>query len=86
MSPVYRERRAKLICFAGGMCERCGLMYDGKNGSVFVFHHVAKNDTQKLFQLTVANMGKDWDTLKGEVLKSELLCHNCHSMEHSEKY
>lgn len=86
ISPVYRERRAKLICYAGAVCSGCGIKYDGTNGAAFVFHHVDNPEGTKCFQLTVASMGRPWKELEEEVKKTQLLCHNCHSMQHSARY
>ena len=84
VSPIYRERRAKLIVYKGGMCEDCGLEYDGTNGCVFSFHHL--DNLNKVTNLTVANMGKPWRFLKNEADKTELLCLNCHAPHHSKEY
>jgi hypothetical protein len=84
VSPVYRERRAKLIVYMGGVCEKCGLEYDGANGCLFAFHH--PDERKKVFALTVATMGKSWAELTYEARKTQLLCHNCHSPLHSEEY
>ena len=84
VSPIYRERRAKLIVYKGGRCEKCGLEYDGTNGCQFSFHHLGLD--VKITNLTVPNMGKPWRFLKNEADKTQLLCLNCHAPHHSKEY
>lgn len=71
-----KEAAVKLL---GGKCKRCG--YD-ENIVALEFHH--PNPKTKDFNIgSCAN--KSWDFIKGEVLKCELLCSNCHRIEHSER-
>lgn len=75
-----RRARAKLaaIAFMGGCCTRCG--FQGHQ-SAFDFHHA---DGDKDFNIgDVAN--KSWKVLKKELAKCELLCANCHRIEHSKR-
>ena len=76
-----RRYRTKLaaIKLLGGMCQRCGWKGDQ---AALQFHH--KDPNEKDFILGgVAN--KSWESIIGEVKKCELLCANCHSIEHSSK-
>jgi hypothetical protein len=62
----------------GGKCQRCG--FDG-HPSALEFHHVGEKD----FNISlVAN--KSWASIVEEVKKCELICSNCHRIEHSERY
>ncbi|MFA5558900.1 MAG: hypothetical protein WDA59_05520 [Methanofastidiosum sp.] len=77
-----RRYRAKLaaIAYLGGKCERCG--WEGPVAG-YTFHH--KDPTQKEFNISmVAN--KSWLVIKEELDKCELLCQNCHHIEHSNVY
>ncbi len=73
-----RRYRTKLaaVNYKGSKCERCGW-----TGSIaaFEFHHT---DDNKEFAIgTCAH--KKWEVIKKEVDKCELLCSNCHRIEHS---
>ena len=77
-----RRLRTKLkgIEFLGGKCIRCG--YD-KHPAALEFHH--KNPQEKEFAIgSFAN--KKWEVIQEEILKCELLCSNCHRIEHSTRY
>lgn len=69
--------KKKAIEYLGGKCERCG--YDGHQAA-FEFHH--KDPTQKDFAIGSA-ANKSWKVIKEEIKKCELLCSNCHRIEHS---
>ncbi len=71
--------KEKLIAYKGGKCEECG--YDKQIPRVFDFHH--RDPKQKEFAIgsyTVLNFEK----LKNEVDKCELVCKNCHAEIHHE--
>lgn len=71
----YRTKVAA-VKHKGGSCNRCGWF-----GPVaaFEFHHIDEN---KEFTIgTAAN--KSWKVIKKEIDKCELLCSNCHRIEHS---
>lgn len=52
------------------------------NQAAFQFHH--KDPAKKDFILgQVAN--KSWDSIIGEIKKCELLCANCHVIQHTTK-
>lgn len=73
-----RRYRLKLraIKLLGGKCNRCG--WSG-NIAAFEFHH--PND-DKNFDLS-RMWNKSWKVMEAEVLKCELLCSNCHKIEHT---
>lgn len=81
---MQKQRKSSLIKYKGGRCEKCGMEYDGKNGSVFQFHHT--DPSQKLFQLSLSKMWKSLKALYTEADKCKLLCANCHFTLHSSEY
>lgn len=71
--------KQKAVDLLGNKCMRCG--WKG-NIVAFQFHH--KDPSTKLFEIgNCAN--KAWKTIVEEVLKCELLCANCHIIEHSNR-
>lgn len=77
-----RRLRTKLkaIALLGGKCKRCGF---DKHPAALEFHHT--DPTIKKFEIgMVAN--KSWESIKEEILKCELLCANCHRIEHSVRF
>lgn len=74
-----RRQRAKqaAVDMLGGKCSRCG--WSG-NIVALQFHHVRGKD----FAISsVAH--KSWALIKAELKKCELLCANCHTVEHSDR-
>jgi predicted RNA-binding Zn-ribbon protein involved in translation (DUF1610 family) len=71
----YRTKQ-KAIELLGGKCNKCG--WSG-NIAAFEFHH--PND-DKEFELG-RMWNKSWEVMKMEALKCELLCSNCHKIEHT---
>lgn len=69
--------KKKAVDYLGGECERCG--YD-ENLAALTFHH--KNPNEKEFNIGIVKH-KSWDFIKPELDKCELLCSNCHLVEHS---
>jgi hypothetical protein len=70
------KSKIELIQKLGNKCNRCG--YDGHPG-VFHFHH--KDPKQKLHEINGNKLlTKDRHE---EIKKCELLCANCHHIEHS---
>lgn len=71
----YRTKVAA-VQYKGGCCNRCGW-----TGSIaaFEFHHI--NEDKEFNIGSAAN--KSWSIVKKEVEKCELLCANCHHIEHS---
>lgn len=76
-----RKRKEKLIQYAGNKCQKCGIEFNQENSAIFDFHH--KNPKEKLFALSTANLTRySWDKVLIELAKCDLLCSNCHRLEH----
>src|SRR3990172_7234258 len=76
-----RRYRNKLFAIEllGGKCQRCGWTGDT---AAFQFHH--KDPKQK--ELNIGNVtNRSWSVIKKELLKCELLCANCHQIEHTKE-
>lgn len=71
----YRTK-IKAIEYLGGSCNRCG--WKG-NIAAFEFHHIHGD---KEFSIGSAN-NRRWEYVEVELKKCELLCSNCHRIEHS---
>jgi len=77
--------KATLIASRGGRCARCPYTYDGKNAAAFQFHH--RDPKTKKFNVTVgAFQNRSLNELKAEAKKCDMLCANCHSVEHAGEY
>ena len=70
--------RAKLEEYlTGKSCNRCG---EGRRPCL-CFHHI--DPTQKKRQVPeMVDHCYGWETILAEINKCELLCHNCHAIEH----
>jgi hypothetical protein len=76
---LIRRYRAKLaaISYLGGQCKRCGWH---RHPAALQFHHLSDKD----FTISeVAN--RSWSVILRELDKCELLCANCHIIEHSSR-
>lgn len=76
-----RRYRCKLkaIEYLGGKCSKCGWTGDS---SAFEFHHT----TQEKKDFSIGNVSnKKWELILKELNKCELLCSNCHRIEHSKE-
>jgi hypothetical protein len=74
-----RRRQIKKECveYLGGACQRCGLKTESVE--VYDFHH--KDPKQK--EIAIGRNTKSFKALKPELEKCELLCANCHRIEHA---
>ena len=81
---IARERKVSFIRRLGGKCDYCGLEYNGTNGAVFEFHH--DDPSSKEFGIGSELTNKSLEELKAEVDKCQLLCANCHQIEHLGEY
>lgn len=74
----YLEFKKKAVAYKGGKCERCSY---NKCLKALDFHHIEKtNKSQGVATFRV----RDWELLKKELDKCQLLCANCHREEHCE--
>lgn len=76
----YRRRKLIAMNMLGNKCEDCGLKYDGKNASVFEFHHRNPHEKERGVTRMLINRALA-DTVK-EIGKCALLCSNCHRRTH----
>ena len=80
----YRNIKINLIQVIGNKCQgdKCDIEYNGTNGAIFQFHHI--DPKTKSFKLSGRNLSThSWDEVLDEAKKCELLCANCHSLEHT---
>lgn len=70
------RQRIALVKYKGGKCIKCGLAIL----VVLDFHH--RNSEEKDF--TISKVKRGWKALKKEVDKCDLMCANCHRVEHSD--
>lgn len=76
------ERKLLLIDLLGGSCNKCGY---NKNLAALAFHH--KDPASKSYSLGLDSIfNRSLDSLKEEVSKCELLCHNCHAEHHNPRF
>jgi cytochrome c553 len=59
-------------------CKRCGF----DNPAALDFHHTDQNKSETISRM-VRN-GRSWATIESEIEKCEVLCANCHRIEHYE--
>jgi hypothetical protein len=74
-----KEAKAKIAELLGGNCQRCNFSHL----AALDFHH--KDPATKSFRLSDAVMRTKkytWQDIVDEVAKCELLCKNCHAIEH----
>lgn len=64
------------IKLLGNKCTRCGF---DKDISALEFHHKDKNKEYQISKI----YNKSWKVVKKEIEKCELLCSNCHRIEHA---
>lgn len=76
---IKRAIKHQLILYKGGKCERCGY---NLSEAALQFHH--KDQKEKDFNISGLRPRVDTDmsVLYAEVDKCELLCANCHAIEH----
>lgn len=72
-----RKYKEKLVNILGGKCMICGY---NKCVAALCFHH--RNPDEKEFSLSKREMMFSFDRLLTEVMKCDLLCHNCHTETH----
>jgi len=83
-SLLYNKRKKlknkqKALNLFNNKCNKCGLLYNNRNISVFDFHHI-KDKNPKICKDLFQNK---WNIIEKEIKNCILLCSNCHRMEHS---
>jgi hypothetical protein len=77
-----RRAKQRLIDYKGGKCEICG--YNKQCSSCYDFHH--KDPKTKEFSISGKGITRNFDLMKKEVDKCQLLCKNCHAEVHELEY
>lgn len=72
------KTKLRLIDYKGGKCQRCG--YCKRIPMAYDFHH--RNPQEKEFG--ISGKSKNFESLKAEVDKCDLLCRTCHAEVHHE--
>lgn len=70
-------KKEKAVDYKGGKCQLCSY---NKCMSSLIFHHL--DPSQKDFNIGGAHC-RSWETMKKELDKCILLCHNCHGEVHT---
>lgn len=73
------DKKAKAIAYLGGRCVRCPVTHP----AAIDFHH--RKPEEKLFNIGDMIMSPkqvDEETFRAELDKCDLLCKNCHAIEH----
>lgn len=71
--------KQKAVEYKGGKCSRCG--YD-RCVQALSFHHT--DPKEKDFGISSKGYTRSWESVKKELDKCILVCHNCHSEIHAE--
>lgn len=72
--------KIKMIEYKGRECKNCGLQLEKSHYSVFDFHH---RDSSTKDRSLKEMRSYSWDKIKNELDKCDLLCANCHRLEHA---
>jgi hypothetical protein len=75
VNDLRRKFKQKVVEYKGGECQRCGGRF---HPQVFDLHH--RDRSQKDF--SVSSYRKWTDAVVAEIDKCDLLCANCHRLEH----
>ena len=76
------EFKENVIKERGGKCEICGCKFDGRNISIFDFHH--KDPSKKEFNLSIRGISKKAIARANKEIEDCLLvCSNCHRLLHN---
>lgn len=84
-STIYHKRRLsevkiKMILYKGGKCEKCKISLEESHYSIFDFHHIDPSQKDPKF---TGIKSRKWSKIENEINKCQLLCSNCHRMEHA---
>ena len=69
--------KAKAVEYLGGKCLQCGIISSCLD--IYDFHHRNPNEKEKSLNYLV---NTEWDKIKTELDKCDLLCSNCHKITH----
>lgn len=76
-----RDKKLEAVAVKGGKCERC----EFDHPAALQFHH--RDPETKMFDITSKTLSMPrkfpWETILTEIEKCDLLCANCHAVEHS---
>ena len=72
------EQKQKAVEYLGGKCQQCGLEDICVN--VFDFHH--RDPKEKSYDISTKRY-RNFESIKQELDKCDLLCANCHRRKHS---
>lgn len=76
------EKKKQSVDYLGGKCQDCGLVTEYME--VYEFHH--KNPENKDFNVSdLTKTKRDWEAIRAELDKCDLLCANCHRIRHSKQ-
>jgi predicted HNH restriction endonuclease len=73
-----QNKKKKAVDYLGSKCNKCGLETNCLR--VYDFHHI--NPTEKDSGIARLLQGHSWDTIRKELDKCDLMCHNCHRIIH----
>ena len=73
---LRNEKKIKAIEYLGGKCMKCGGEFQP---CVFDFHH--RNPAEKEHKIGTL-CSRSWENIVKELDKCDLLCANCHRIEH----
>lgn len=73
-----RNTKLKALDYKGGSCQRCGY---NRCKEALDFHHL--DPSVKEFGLSKNGNTRNWEKVKEEIDKCQLLCSNCHREKHA---
>ena len=79
----WTKRKIEAILHKGGKRAVCGIAYNGRNGSIFDFHHI--NPKEKEFTWDKLKL-RNIEDIKKELDKEICVCSNCHRLIHSKEF
>jgi hypothetical protein len=77
----YRKRKIELMEIFGNKCSNCGLEYNGRNASLFEFHHTNPNEKDGMISKLLAD--SSFDKALTEARKCLMWCAPCHIIHHN---
>ena len=77
VNKLRRNRKIEAVNYLGGSCQRCGF---NENLAALQFHH--RDPNVKEFGIN-RGISKNFESVKAELDKCDLLCANCHATVHA---